>query len=412
MSQLLRLIRQGPEARKDQSLLNRVEQRFSDLQGGGSALCVPSARLGLAYIILLLAEHAKQNLSAPTKDEIVLPSFTYAAVPAIIHAAGFKPVFADVEPGTFLLSPESATAKITPRTLAVIPTHLFGQPCPMDPFLEMARAKDVYIIEDCAQACGAKIAGRRVGTFGHAAYFSFYVTKNVTAFGGGMITTHNATLNEQLRARLGKPKALPDATLGKALLNGLAMIAATWPPLFTPTLYAANRLLMPRGKDLIHRLGAEAIELHRGLPKSLDGYGFSPLQARFLLNQLPTVDETAAKRRAVTAYYDEHFSDLSGLTLPRRPVNTESIALNYPILVAHRDQFAVALHKRGVDTARGYLYSCSARPEFAAYRASCPHSDELERSILHLPIHRRLTNKDMQRVVEAVRSALGSVRAT
>ncbi|MEX2016578.1 MAG: DegT/DnrJ/EryC1/StrS family aminotransferase, partial [Candidatus Hydrogenedentales bacterium] len=133
-------------------------------------------------------------------DEVIAPANTCVPTIAGICAAGAHPVLADVHPDTLTLDPASVERAITPRTRAIVPVHLYGHPCDMDGLSAVARAHDLRIIEDCAQAHGATYHGRKCGTFGDAAAFSFYPTKNLGCFGdGGAVATNDPEIAKRLR---------------------------------------------------------------------------------------------------------------------------------------------------------------------------------------------------------------------
>src|SRR5262249_39044573 len=133
-------------------------------------------------------------------DEVIAPAHTFfATIEAIVHA-GAVPVLADVERDTFTLDPAAARALVTDRTRAIVPVHLYGQAADMDPLLELARERGLRVVEDAAQAHGARYRGRKVGSLGDAAAFSFYFTKNLGAVGeGGFVTTNDAKVAEHVR---------------------------------------------------------------------------------------------------------------------------------------------------------------------------------------------------------------------
>jgi dTDP-4-amino-4,6-dideoxygalactose transaminase len=146
---------------------------------------------------LLLALMA---LNVGPGDEVIVPSFTFFATASAVVRLGAKPVFADIDPFTYNISPREVARLIHKNTKAIIPVHLFGQAAEMEPILELAKQHEIFVIEDAAQAIGAEYQGRRVGSLGQIGCFSFYPTKNLGAMGdAGMITTRNADLAEQLR---------------------------------------------------------------------------------------------------------------------------------------------------------------------------------------------------------------------
>jgi dTDP-4-amino-4,6-dideoxygalactose transaminase len=143
-------------------------------------------------------------------DEVITTPFTFIATANTISHCGARPVFVDIDPRTYNIDPTTIEAAITERTKAILPVHLYGQPADMDPIMELAEAHGLYVIEDAAQAIGARYKGRRVGSIGHAGCLSFYPTKNLGAYGdGGMVVTSDAALAEKtdvLRRQGGKKK--------------------------------------------------------------------------------------------------------------------------------------------------------------------------------------------------------------
>ena len=134
-------------------------------------------------------------------DEVISTAFTFVATSESIGIVGAKPVFVDIDPDTFNIDPAKIEAAITPKTKAIIPVHLYGQPCDMDPILDIAKRHNLFVIEDACQAIGAEYKGRRVGTIGDVGCFSFYPTKNLGAMGdGGMLTTNSQYIKDRVIA--------------------------------------------------------------------------------------------------------------------------------------------------------------------------------------------------------------------
>jgi len=147
-------------------------------------------------------------------DEVITTPFTFIATTEAIGLVGATPVFVDIDPRTFNLDVTAIASKITPRTKAILPVHLYGQPCDMEPLLEMARTHNLYVVEDCAQAVGATYRGQKAGTFGDVGCFSFFPSKNLGCMGdGGMVTTNDKAIYERvevLRRHGGRVKYHPD----------------------------------------------------------------------------------------------------------------------------------------------------------------------------------------------------------
>jgi len=172
--------------------VKEFEQKFADFCGVKNAICVSS---GTAAIFLSL-----KALSIGPGDEVIVPSFSFIATTSPVIHVGAKPVFVDINLKNYTMDSREVEKKISRKTKAIIPVHLFGHPADMDSILELAEEKDLFVIEDACQAHGAEYKGRRVGGIGHIACFSFYPSKNMTVCGdGGIITTNDEEIAQKLR---------------------------------------------------------------------------------------------------------------------------------------------------------------------------------------------------------------------
>src|SRR5574344_403671 len=144
---------------------------------------------------------ALRALEIGAGDEVITVAFTFVATAEAIGIVGAKPVFIDIDPDTFNIDVEKIEAAITPKTKAIIPVHLYGQPCKMDTLMEIAKKHDLFVIEDCCQAIGAEFNGQKVGTFGDIGCYSFYPTKNLGAMGdGGLLITNSQSIKDRVIA--------------------------------------------------------------------------------------------------------------------------------------------------------------------------------------------------------------------
>lgn len=176
----------GPEVKK-------LEEETAEYAGVKHAVSVGSGTEALHIAALALGLGAG--------DEIIAPTFTFIATAGAVALSGATPVFADINPDTFNIDPNDLEKQITPKTKAIIPVHLYGQPADMDAVMDIARRHNLYVIEDCAQAQGAVYKGKQVGTIGHIGCFSFFPSKNLGAYGdGGMVLTNDDELAEKVRA--------------------------------------------------------------------------------------------------------------------------------------------------------------------------------------------------------------------
>jgi dTDP-4-amino-4,6-dideoxygalactose transaminase len=178
------MVVQGPE-------VAAFEREFSELVAGRHCVAVNSGTSALHMALLALG--------FGPGDEIIVPSFSFAASANAIRLVGAEPVFVDIERGSFCLDPDAVAAAITPRTVAIMPVHLYGHPAAMDRLMPIAERHGLAVVEDAAQAHAAALGGQPVGAFGTVGCFSFYPTKNMHSLEGGMITTGDAELARKLR---------------------------------------------------------------------------------------------------------------------------------------------------------------------------------------------------------------------
>jgi len=251
---------------------------------------------------ILLAVRA---LDVHRGDEVVTSPFTFFATAGAIHNAGGRPVFADIDPDTFNLDPEAAEAAMTDRTRAVMPVHLFGQMADMPAFRALADRRGIVVIEDAAQAIGARQRHGdewiTTGTLGDACTFSFFPTKNLGAFGdAGMVVTNGDATAERLR-----------------------------------------KLRVHGGRQMYHH---EEV----GYNSRLDA-----LQAAVLRAKLPHLAAWSARRRENAAYYDAAFADVPGIRTPTIDPANESIYNQYTLRAERRDALQEHLKGRGIGTAVG-----------------------------------------------------------
>lgn len=311
----------------------------------------------------------------PGSEVITTPLTFCATVNAIIHA-GLTPVLADVDPETQNISPEAIEAAITPRTRAIVPVHFAGRPCEMDRIMEIARKHGLRIIEDCAHAIETEYQGRKAGTLGDFGCFSFYVTKNVVTGEGGMIIARDP--EKAARAR----------TLA---LHGMS-------------------------RDAWHRFSDKGYR-HYQVVECGFKYNMTDMQAAIGIHQLARVEAAWKKRQAIWDHYMEALADLPvDLPKPSAPGTRHGLHLFTTIIDVERspvsrDEFLDRMHALGVGTGVHYL----SIPEHPYYRErfgwrpeDYPHAMRIGRATASLPLSAKLSPDDVDRVVQACRSALGA----
>lgn len=288
-------------------------------------------------------------------DEVIVPSFTFIATATPVSMCGATPVFADVDDRTFTLDPASVEGLITPKTRAVMGVHLFGQPFDIPALTGICRDHTLLLIEDAAQAHGSSFKGRKMGSFGELACFSFYATKNMTTGEGGMVTTDDAELAGRIR--------------------------------------------------LLINHGQKEKYLHTSLGYN---YRMTDMAGAMGLVQLKKLDGMNARRAANAGYLDQSFR-CPGLVTPYVRPDSTHVYHQYVVKVEKgsrlpRDGLRQALAARGVGTAIHYPRPVHDQPLYRGLRGKdpCPVSSRLASSVLSLPVHPLVTGDDLTAIVRAV----------
>lgn len=387
---------------EDRPTVEAFETAFARYVGAKHAVMTPSARY--AFYLLLRAHGIGEG------DEVVMPGLTYFAIPSIAVTAGVRPVFADVGLHTHVLDPAAFEAAITPRTRAVVPTHLYGTPCDMDAIVAIARKHGIRVIEDCAQSTGARYKGTRVGHLGDAAYYTFGLTKNITSLTGAMLTTDDDAVAAWCREQIDSSTPAAMGRNVKETLTGIAMRIATHPMVYPLTLDPVIRWGNWLGKDPIHDRFGEPEVLYDEVPKSFRTSRPRAVQGAVGLSQLERIEALNGARIRNGRFLDEHLAHVPGLGVPAYPAGAEPIYMSFVVHHRKRDALMAALRKRGVDTTVGYMNDCSDHPLFPDYRRPCRNAARIKEEQVHLPVHPTLDDKDLAHLVEAVRSACIEVK--
>jgi dTDP-4-amino-4,6-dideoxygalactose transaminase len=300
-------------------------------------------------------------------DEVITTPFTFVATAEVISAVGAKPVFVDIDETTFNLDLQQVEAAITPKTKAIIPVHLFGQPVDMTTLMVIAQAHNLAVIEDCAQSTGASWDGRKVGSIGHIGCFSFYPTKNLGACGdGGAITTND------------------------------------------PEIAAKVRIIKEHGQR--QRYQYEEI----GVNSRLDA-----IQAVILQIKLGYLDIWNQQRQAIAAYYQKFLSQIPGIIPPQELAGGVSVWNQYTIRVitqgrngtsaAHRETVRNSLQEKKVGSMVYYPYPLHLQPvyQYLGYKpGQLPVAEQACNEVLSLPMFPELTTQQQDQVIYALKDIL------
>jgi dTDP-4-amino-4,6-dideoxygalactose transaminase len=286
-------------------------------------------------------------------DEVIVPAISWISTSEAVSSVGATPVFVDIEKDFFTIDASKLAGAITPRTKAVIPVHLYGQAADMPAIMKIAQERRLVVIEDCAQAHGAKIGGRTVGTFGHASSFSFYPGKNLGAYGdAGCMATSDAAIAEKAR------------------------------------------MISQHGQKGKHN------HIMEGRNSRLDG-----MQAAILLAKLPHLEKWTAARIAVAKKYDQLLQD-AGVSIPPVRANSRHVFHLYVVRTEGRDRLQKLLSEAGVETAIHYP---TALPFLPCYQrrdlkpADFPVAHCYQNSILSLPLFPELQDDVINHVCAVIK---------
>jgi dTDP-4-amino-4,6-dideoxygalactose transaminase len=351
---------------------------------------------------------ALEALGLERGAEIIFPVFTFPVMPLVAKRLGYRPVFCEVDPATYNSGPDHIRPKITERTGAVLATHLFGQPCPIEQIAELARRHNIRLMEDCAHACGVRVAGRQVGTFGDIGVFSFAEGKNMPCCGGGAI----ATDDDEIAARAAEilqdaPMPAKNDATKKAFEVWLKWLL-TRPNVFGLTAYPALRLKLMLGRPLMD--SAVGDDLLAAFEKSNPRISLlSNLQAAIGLLQLKHIDAFNEGARRNAAILTHMLQDVPGIEAPAA-TEGDHIYVYYPLTVApaKRDHLRHFLLKHGFDSKISDMSDCTSLKPF---QESTPSAKDRkapkEASILEICVYPVIPQAEMRRLGSTIRSWAG-----
>jgi len=335
-------------------MVERFEDSFARLCGVDHAVAVANGTVSLVASL--------QALGLGPGDEVVTSPFTFVATLNAILEAGATARFADIEPDTFTVQPDAVGAACTERTRVLMPVHLYGQPASMDELASLAARHDLTIVEDAAQAHGAKVGARRVGSYGLGS-FSFYATKNITTGEGGIVTTDDSAL--------------------------------------------ADRIRLLRNQGMRARYQYEVAG---------HNYRMTELQAAIGLPQLARADALIERRQRNAARLTDGLAGVDGLALPMVRTGRSHVWHQYTVRITDearlgRDDFTAALADRGIGCGVYYPklvfdYDCY-RDHPRVVAGNFPVAIRATEQVVALPVHPQLTEAELDQIVTTVRDILG-----
>jgi len=331
--------------------ITKFEEKFAEYIGVKYALTTSNGTTALHLALV--------SLGIKEGDEVIVPDLTFIATANAVVYTGAKPVFADIDPETWCIDPEDIKRKITKKTKAIIPVHLYGHPANMDPIIEIAKEYNLFVIEDCAEAHGAEYKGQKVGSIGHCGVFSFYGNKIITTGEGGMITTNHDQIYE-------KAKFLRD-----------------------------------------HAMSKEKRYWHTEIGYN---YRMTNIQAALGLAQLERIDEIIQKKLQIFTWYKEFLGYIPEIKLNPEKEWAKNVfwmvcLLNEKFNGEKRDESIKKLKEKGIDT-RPFFYPCSMMPMYKKDGFVNPVSYEIYKKGVNLPSSYNLTEEVVEWVCQEIKAVL------
>ncbi|HEV8129927.1 MAG TPA: aminotransferase class I/II-fold pyridoxal phosphate-dependent enzyme [Acidobacteriota bacterium] len=371
------------------------ERSFAAYHGMRHAVAASCGRMAFYYIL--------KALNLPPQSEILFPALTFWVVPEIARINELKPAFVDVDPDTYNMDPTALAAAVTPQTRAVVPTHLYGQPCQMDAIMEIARKHQLLVIEDCAHAIGAAYQGQKTGTFGDASFFSFQTLKGLNTYGGGITVTNDGAWAQRIR-ELVEAEPWPSASqVIKRLWGGYLQRAFISPYGFTLSMFLAFYIASFFGDYDLTRFIWEKIRPLEPLPESYRRR-YSNAQAVIGLKMLENIDALNQKSRVHADRLTEGLKDINAILPPRTIPGAFPVYYQYCIRVSDPATLRHRAIRRGVDVEIMHVDICTRLELFAPYSSRCPGAESTE-GCLQLPVYSGLRPEDVERILRVVREA-------
>jgi len=359
-----------------------LEQALATHLGVAHVVMVPQARVGI-YL-------AVKHLVRPGA-KVILSSYTISDVVNMVLCAGAIPAFADIAgDGSCNIDP-AVVADLLERESnvgAVMVTHFYGLACDIEPVREACVRTNVPLIEDAAQAFGARVPGGLVGTIGRTGVFSFGLLKNVTGFLGGAVATDDADLARDIRAELQTYPVTRRGLVAKKAVKGCAFDLATYPPVFGAAVYWLFRYAYLNDKDFFkNQLDTDAEPVAYGTFPAGYASRMSGAQAAVIRAQLDRCASHSAERIAKAALYYEGLKDLPDLTLPPQRQDGSHIYYYYTVLARDRDALARSMTRQYRDVQVGHHRNCASLPCFGEFARPCPNAEAASRQALYLPTY-------------------------
>jgi len=382
----------------ENSSVQKAELALSKMTNSKYAIFTTMARVGIYLTIKCLIKPGQK---------VILSPYTISEVVNMVVCAGGIPVFCDLDKNTCNISFEKLrkALKKEKNIGAVMITHFYGLACEVEKISKLCKKYKIPLVEDTAQAFGAKASGRLVGTFGVAGILSFGIYKNINSFYGGVILTNNKLLASKIKKEIKNSEPLKKSFFIKKIISALIIDLATHPILFMvftfniyrfAYFYNATKILNYFKTDLS--------------PKQFsiipEEYKFKPLQcqAKILVKQLKSLKKRTEIRQAKAKIYFHGLKNLKNIILPPQHEPERHSFWYFPIIYKRKKELEKFCLKNGRDITSSYHRNCADLPCFSEYKKSCPNAKKTSEGVLYLPVYPEYPNKEIEKNIVCVKS--------
>lgn len=378
--------------------IETFEQEFASYIGINYAVTVPSCRVGI-YLGL-------KNSGFLERDEVIMSAYTFKGVLFAVKAAGLKPVFVDINDNDCNIDESAIEEKITKRTKAILISHMYGVPCAMDKIVDIASRHNLDIIEDVALACGAEYKNKKIGSFGKFGVFSFGMGKNLSCFGGGMVTTDDLHLYNVLKQ---ETMRFPFPRRYQAFLKVakyFVFYMLTSDPIFKFITFPIIFIASIFNKKYFDNAFEENVTLEKFKDSIRNCHGYTPLQAVIGMHQLKTLDAYNKRISDNAAEYDRLLPDNIRLKNRFKHSNINSTRYHYIIRARDTFRFRKSLHFCGIDTQPDDMSDCSALNGHSEGDSTYLNTVKALKEIIEIPNNVKLKEKDLRYISGVIKKYL------
>ena len=372
----------------------KLETELTKMLGVRNAVAMPQARVGIFLTLRALTR---------TKKKVIVSPYTIHDVINMVICAGATPVFADIDRKTCNIDTREVEQLIDSDTAAVMVTHLHGLACDIEGVAKVCRDRGVPLLEDTSQSFGARVNGKRLGTYGLAGVFSFGMAKNVNCLYGGAVVTNDDKLADELRREVASYPLFDSSILLKRAAFCLTGDILTWPPIFGVSTYWAFRYGYLNGVEALNKRvrGEDAPQIKTEIPESYLRR-MTPMQARLLMPQLGEVDRLSEIRASYAQIYDDGLAGIREIITPPLRSDGSHIYQNYAIQVDDRHALVRFLMQHGRDLTVQHMGNNADYDCYATWKRDCPNARLTAKQVVLLPTYPAYGETEVRRNVELI----------